>query len=434
MIAFGFIISFIFAIFGIKTERKLFNPLTVFCGLWCLIIFLSSLHLYGLYEANNTTYFWIDLGVVSFVFGYYVIKASLHNKTIVFKKINSSKIKYYTNYRKLYLIFTICLLFCLKDFITVISRIGLGNDLKTVQVLLQSNDDVFTRSSIENAIKLLFVNPMLWTMGPIVITDFWIGKKDKILLSLMVAISFLRISTTGGRAALIQIVFCFISIYTIVSNKRNSTKRFSAMQNIRKNKRKFILLASLGIFLLAFMTYSRAGQSAIKTLYGNFAMQPIMLQTWAHEAQNSPLGFGRASLNGILYTIEYVLRNSIHLSFSSTFQEITNLIMATDTEWQWIGETLRANAYVSVFWFFYVDARIPGIVIGSFLYGGLSKLSFNKLIKNMSVRNVAIYSLFLLGVFYTFGRCQYSQIDFTLGMVYLCFFIYKRENVNYIKG
>lgn len=426
------LMCFIFAFVGFRTERKVFNPLTVFCSLWGLILFLSSMHAYNLDLANQTTYSWIYIGIAMYTIGYYVCKYVWRNNHVVFKnkRLNINKYNNTLNYRIVYALLIVCIPFYLKDLVTVILRVGIGADLRTIQKLLQGNDDVFVRSSIENAIRFFIVNPFGWICLPITVVDYWLGKRDKKLIILTIILVVSRLFTTGGRASLIQLVFYFVAVYTFANSQNVSAFSQQLKGRIKKNKRRFILIGVLGIAALVASTFSRAGQSAIRAIYYDFAMQPMMLQTWAAEAEKLSVGYGAASLNGFLYPIDYLMRNTIRLALPHSFQEIYQMIMSTDTDWKTIGYGIRANAYVSGFWFFYVDGRVIGIAIGSFLFGFFCRISFRNMIKLKSQRNVAVYSMILISVFYTFGRFQFTQSSYVLGLIYLSLFFYKLRTVS----
>lgn len=58
------------------------------------------------------------------------------------------------------------------------------------------------------------------------------------------------------------------------------------------------------------------------------------------------------------------------MPFSTHWKAVYDLIRLTDSEWLTItAQSTHANAYVSAFWFFYLDGRIVGIIIGFALYG-----------------------------------------------------------------
>ena len=67
------LISLILAVGYMIKEKRICNPITIICGLWSVIMFLSSLELFTLYHTSPTSYDCIFLVVISFVFGYHLI-------------------------------------------------------------------------------------------------------------------------------------------------------------------------------------------------------------------------------------------------------------------------------------------------------------------------------------------------------------------------
>ena len=415
---------------GKKTEKKVINPLSVFCLMWGIIIFLSNLHLFNLYTPKENTFVILTSGIVSFSFGYFMAKGLMGDRRFILKEngLDTKKVcrTYVINYRVLYLAFLICIPFYIKDFVSVISSIGFGNSLKALQGLMQGTDDVFTRSSIESACLLLFVRPFSWISCPIVAVDFWMGRRDFKLIILQLITIFLRIFTTGGRASFIQFMFYFLCAF-VLSESNNLRFKCKKMRfRARKNKKLFSLMCITGLVVLAALTYSRAGQAAIRTIYYDFAMPPIMFEKWIDVVKDYPLGYGMASLNGFLYPVDYILRNSVHASLPDSFNSLYNLIQLTDTEWKWIGDGVTANAYVSAFWFFYTDGRLFGVIFAAAVYGFICRNTYKNAILNHSVKSVSIFCLVIIGVFYTFGTFEFSQCSYALALLYISFFFRKK--------
>lgn len=433
-----YIIScFAIAAIGLRTEKGIFNPITIFSALWGTILFLSNFHAFGLDTAKDMVYDIFFVGIITFVIGYYITKHTIKNKTIVFGKKQSCCIvrseDFILNYKMIYALALFCIPFYLKDLLSVLMAIGRGANLGAIQDLLQGNDYENSRSSIENALRLLIVAPFTsWMCGPLLAVEFWFGKRDKKLILLLFTLAMMRVFSTGGRATIIQLAFCFVCVYTFFKKMIRQTTENDLRYILQKNKRVFYFLA-LGIAaMLVWVTYSRAGNSALRTIYYDFAMQPLMFEKWAEKINDDHLvGYGIASLNGFLFPINYLLRNTIHISLGSLFDKIYTVIALTDSVWQYIGRTVRANAYVSIFWFFYLDNRIAGIVIGSFIYGIYSRLAYRSVVKSPNLKNVAIYSLIALGIFYTFGRFQFSQHTFVLALIYLRLFTFKRRSQSF---
>lgn len=426
------IVSFIIAASGIKTEKKIFNPITIFCGLWGVIFYLSNLHLYGLNIASSTTYSWFFYGIVAYAFGYYCVRLVMGNKTLVLSRNNldnrNSIDAYDFNYKIIFIVALFCIPFYLKDFVVITRLAGLGVGLGEIQKIIQGPEQVFVRSSIENALKLLIVNPFVsWMCVPIMSIEFWMGRRNKKLISLLFSLVILRVLTTGGRATVIQLVFCFICAYTFSNKLDGSSFSKELRKKMKKNRSMFILISILLIVLLGVLTYSRAGQAAFRTIYFNYSMQPLMFENWKTIVDKQGItGYGIASLNGLLAIIDYLLRNTIGLALPELYQNIYSLIASTDTNWQWIGPTVRANAYVSSFWFFYLDGKFFGIIVGMTLYGIFGRLKYNKVRQNNGIKNLAIYLVIILGIFYTFGRFQFSQSAYVLALIYMKLFMFRK--------
>lgn len=418
---------------GEKTEKKVINPLSVFCLLWGIVIFLSSLHLFNLYLPKESTFTILNAGIVAFSIGYYAAKVLIGNKRFIFKRSTVSKKcrcnLYEINYRVLYLAFLVCIPFYIKDLISVVMSIGFGNSLSSIQGLMQGKDSVFTRSSIESACLLLFVHPFSWISCPIVAVDFWMGRRDIKLIILQLLTILVRIFTTGGRAAFIHFMFYFLCAFVLSENSDSKSLYKEIRAKAKKNKRLLLIICVIGVAVLTLLTYSRAGQAAVRTIYYDFAMPPIMFEKWIDTVIDYPIGYGMASLNGFLYPIDYLLRNSVHVSLPETFKKIYDLIQLTDTEWKWIGNGVTANAYISAFCFFYIDGRLIGVILASAIYGFICRNTYNNAIRNYSVRSATVLCLILIGVFYTFGTFEFSQYSYALALIYIKAFFRRKHAI-----
>jgi hypothetical protein len=63
------IVCVCFAIFDYAVEKKFYNPVCIFCTVWALITFFTSLGLYGLYSVSGETYSILALGTFCFSIG-----------------------------------------------------------------------------------------------------------------------------------------------------------------------------------------------------------------------------------------------------------------------------------------------------------------------------------------------------------------------------
>ena len=154
-----------------------------------------------------------------------------------------------------------------------------------------------------------------------------------------------------------------------------------------------------------------------------------MFDYWAQgvDARNL-LGYGIASLNGFIFPFLYLLKNGLGLQFPKHWLSIYQLILSTDSQWTTITISgTRANAYVSLFWYFYVDGRCAGVFLGSMLYGLLMSNSFSSVIKKPNIKTICMYSFLLQGLLFSFIRMQTSNLYYAMAIVYIGLVLFKRK-------
>ena len=434
----GVVFCSIMIVIGIATERKKINPITVFYTLWLLIFQLSDLRFYNLKETSDRTYLIILYGLISYGIGYYVIRILFrkYSYNIKLKKIQNRNIKkqFFLKYRLLYILSVICILVYLYDLSTIFSYIINGNSLGYIRALVQdSNSFIYTnRSAIENAIRLLIVTPFALALQPIVAADFWIGSRDKKLLVMNIIMIFLRVVTDGSRALILYFLFHLIVI-SFFSDKKWSKAKTKLNKKNKLNK--FIVIVSIvviGIFALYKTTLSRSGENFIRYLYYYFSMEPYMFQTWTEIVDNTNIiGYGLASLNGFIFTIFYVLKNFLMFpKYPEYWYSIYNFILSTDSNWHVIaGDATIANAYVSLFFFFYLDGKILGVIVGAFLYGVFSARVFINALNRRDTKSICIYSIILQGISFSFVRFQFADIYYALAVFFIIFIVYKPSRI-----
>ena len=94
-----------------------------------------------------------------------------------------------------------------------------------------------------------------------------------------------------------------------------------------------------------------------------------------------------------------------------------------------VGTVFHMNAYVSLFYYFFYDGGFVGNIIGSFLYGGLSRLIYRRI---GSMRGMVYYALIFQGLLFSMIRFQFTISHYCLSFI-LLYFLFKRENVDEFK-
>lgn len=433
MAIFSIIFCFLMIIISFFSNKRKINPVSVFYSLWFVIITLSYIRLFSLRETSNRIYGIIFLGLLFFAIGYYLIYIFSFKYSFKIKKKSDFKIlvnvkEYIPRYKLLYILGIIIILFYFLDFSKIFIYILKGSDLKYIRELAQDSNSILNanRSLIENVIKNLIVAPGAMAFQPIVAIDFWKGKRDKKLIIINFLIILLRVITDGSR---IVIVYFLIHMIVAFGFTKNNINKVSVIKKKQKKEKIFIIMFFIiGIFVLYKATLSRSGENIIRFFYYYFSMEPYMFEIWSNKVDDlNIIGYGIAATNGFSFLLFYILKNGLRFSSYPVFWEtIYNLIQATDSKWKIIaGEGITANAYVSLFWFFYLDGRIIGVIIGMFIYGFGTAVAFVKALKKDTTKHICIYSFILQGLFFSFIRFQFANLTYVVAFLIIMFFAYK---------
>lgn len=415
-------------VLGKITEKKFFNPITMFYSLWACILALSSLRLFNLLKARNEIYWLIFTGLISFAIGYYFYKVLIIIYGKSRKNINDENIKYELNYNVVYFLAFICIIFYLKDIAIVLEQLLGGKSLEYIRALAQDSSSVLysSKSKIESALKILYITPFVQALQPIVAVDIFFGKRDKKLFILNIVIIGLKVISDGGRSMIIYLLISILVAFSINEGRKRIHKI-----KISKFKQNVIIvfLVCIILFIIYKITESRSGENILRFAYYYFGMQPIMFDRWAEIVDSTGIyGMGITATNGIWFAIFYVLRNIFSIGYPEFWSNIYALIEGTGTYWQTITEMgTKANSFVSAFWVLYVDGRLYGIIVGMFIYGMIISKSYMSAIRKKSLKHISIYMFLYIGLFYTFVRLQFANIYYDIALVFLIFVMYRKK-------
>lgn len=430
-------------IIGKLTEKKIVNPLTIFYSLWALIFYLTSLKLYKINEASEKTYNMMFIGLVAFAVGYYAWRIVCKRKRVILKigriSIGVAADDTFTlRYKVLYFLGIITIIFYLRDFSITAGYLISGDSLNFIRQLAQDSTSALNdQSGILSVVRTLIITPYVMALQPIEALDFWFGKRDKKLLAINLIILLLRMITDGSRSNLIYFVLHFAIGYLFLYGKRRKGEKhvFRSIKEKKRSRKLIIVFGVLGVSFILWATISRSGPNMMKYAYYYFTMEPYMFESWAKTVDDANLvGYGLASTNGFSFAVLYILKNLTRLgSYPEFWHSINTMIGNTETDWLVISAFgSSANAYVSLFWYFYLDGRIIGIIIGMTLYGAISVSSFCTAIKNMSARTLCVYSFIIQGLLMSFVRFQFANIGYAIAFV-MIMFLYKKDGRTTVK-
>lgn len=423
------VISLIFLLISIliiRKEKNFLNPVSTLFGIWGIILLFSNLKLYTLYSVSNTIYFMIALGLLSFLAGYYSFRFLFNKKNVVLSISKKNKNSYIIRKRTCYILLIICIMYLL---IMLYANRNLifqyGYNLASVQRSLLENTT--SKSGILNAIGFLFINPLYLALTIVIVINYFYFQDRsnyRLMLILLLIMSLLRVITTGGRQAVIQVL---LSVLVGISFSKNNM--LEKIKNFKLQK-KNIRIILLGIVVLFILTLSRT-KSVIKSIYLDFAMQPYMMEYWIKIVEQEQIyGYGLSSLMGFIYPIFYVFKNLFPFwgNIPLYISKIYSLNNGTMENWIKIGTDLSANAYVSWFWYLFLDGRLLGILIGMYLIGLISYNTYTKAKYSYSFKSIIKYCYIFIIIVYSFGDMELSKTSFALSILYALFILIKRQS------
>ena len=423
VISFGFLLV---SVLAVRFCKKFFNPLTIMCGLWSIILFLSSLCLFNLLQADIGTYVAFILGISSFSIGFSI--RFFKKKTY---RLKVGRVLPDTNYdiemrtRLVWVLLLFTLVFEVINSGRSFSILLNGGSLDSVLLSVrESATDV--RGTITNVINNLIVGPFKFAIFPICAYNI-ASKQNKLMTLFILCLLGVGVISSGGRVFIIYLIVSLCVSFTILPFGKNIIR--NTIKVVKKQKRRFIFLIAVMLAFFVLLSLSRSGSRLIQHTYLYFSMQPIMFETWARNINEKGLyGFGEAALNGFTFHILYLIKNIFQVPFPSHWYDVFNSIILVDTSWQPITSLgLPANAYVSAFWYFYIDGRLLGIVIESFIWGWVCSRGFKNTIKNPNMKNICIYSMILFSVVDSYVRIRFTTGDFVGGLLLLYFILFEKK-------
>lgn len=421
---YGFLICLVTFVASVWNEKNFINPIAVFSFVWGLIFLFSPMCLYTLYLPHDDTYLCILIGVVCFFCGALLANFFKMHRYSFGQNDNGCAVRYRLRYQLVYVFLIVDFIYFAVFFSLMIKTVGLYN-LANVQSSLQNGDFIMQKSKILSAVSNLIIYPTTQAAPAIAAADFWFGAKDKKLMLLTVAVLFIKMLANANRSGF-MVFFIYMILLALVYYKSSKGGVRLSPKMKKKIKKYIVLFLVLGSIIFGVLTFFR-GADVVSNVYKNLAMPPMMFEIWRDVVDKKNLfGYGTASLNGFFNSLFYVLKNLLGLdSMPVLVQQMYDAIMQTDVDWKWIGTRIVANAYVSVFWFFYLDGRLWGVCLGSVVFGAISYAFYKKMMISPNARNAGLYCLIFYSILYSFVRFQFSQMSFFLAFLFILFF-YKK--------
>lgn len=399
---------------GYVIDRKLSNYLSIYSFVWIISTFLSSLQLYGQIGYSDNVYNMIIIGDVFFTSGYLAFSRLSKRKDVQ----NNREIKTLKDARTNKTLWKFSLLFCtvinLYIGILVVALLLGGVDWYTIRYNYFSEGLLY--GSIVSILSSWIVVPITTYVSlPMLLLEFEGKNVDKTIAFLTFLNIALRVLITGGKGILVVFIVNLL-VYLLAFSKKKNIKQKTA------------LIVSFSLLCFFILNGLRSGEYNFEFLYGYLGITLPLMDNWMSYIDKGHLwGNGQIFFYGIInipVSILDKIDSSLALSFNKLGEEMDYMVSEGVNVFEGLGP--KTNVYLSNLTYFYLDGRIWGIIIESFLFGSLCKI-VERLINRDNDFSIALFILFSTCVFDSFIKWDLYTSSYVLSFLYLRLFYKIKE-------
>lgn len=414
-----------------------FDLFRLFAYMWLTIIILGIFNPYGYYEVSETFYTILFAGMLSWIAGYAAVRLFFDWR----EKVNGRKpikadvrpraaVTYEINRPVYYAFVGIMVVFLGVMVIRSIQLLGNEGTYHDLYQMANADDEgsFFSDGIIAQLYRRVMVPVVLASIPASVVIILRERKKAIGVIGLLLTV--LHSVLTGSRVSVLYsalYIFLGMSVFAIHTKWKTKLVMVGAA----------VAMGALVMWMTNTRDYSAVEDQLQYTMDAPGSYLNLCLPLgdyWIHEvADFDAYGFGYATFRGIIVNIDFLTRQ-----FGVRFLDKPNLeywIAITQAVRVPIGPEAQANANAFVTWvyFFYLDFRMAGVIIGSILFGVATGLLERSARKTQGVMQAAFYLLFAQMVVKTNVRWELEALRFPLAFIYLrAIFKAKKEPV--IKG
>lgn len=419
----GFILSIVFCVMAscfFYKERNIFAPGVAFSYIWGFIVLISNFQIskYNkIYIDTNMisikTYSIIAIGVCSFALGC-IIRKKYKIKYPLRK--NSRQYSYRVANKKVYFIFLIiCMVGGFIECRTSIKYLLNGGAINELYRLLavstvynsNENTNQFIMSATESRIVNFVVEPLMFVIIPYSLFRFFKDNKIKYLLIASV-IEIIYLLSHMGRASVMIFVFYVLFFVYLHKNKSNGLK-----VNFKDIKNRIIIICSLIAFIYI---CSVRGTQIVSTVISYFGYPLLHMQKKMELISEYGNTYGYYSFLGY-FQLVFGAMEEIGMYIPKIFSVAQNYVALTDAA-TILPNGVIYNAFVTIFYSFYIDFGFFGVFIMSILFGYFCQAMYSKLVEKSDEFSVTIYALlFSYSILFSFVRFQFTKSNYALAFI-----------------
>lgn len=401
-------------------KKNYIHPVVYFFGIFCIPLLFSIIDFYdSMIEISNTTIWILALGMFGFAVG---TMPNIRFRLGIFggKTGNDQKLVY--RKKIIYAVLAISFVFNLFMSLTTIGFLFKGYAYSSIRDLMfgySGATETFFKTTFLSTFNSWISAPCTYLIASIAVLEVFEKKMPLWMHVIMLLDVGMYIFATGGRLIVLTILlqaFFLLQYYKIELPK--------------KMKKKILKIGILLVLGLLVMTVYRTKESDINSknvssIYSYFNIPIPILSVWVEKAKESGIyGYGMGFCNGIMEIATYIFRKVGIII--QPYEIVSEQLYLPQTKWLQIYQGHWYNAFCTLFYYFYVDFRLPGVFLESMIFGMICKRYYRKSCLMQNKKYLPAYLTILQVITMAFIRWQFGTLAHINTMV-LALLCTKRE-------
>lgn len=385
-------------------DKSMIRPSNLFVVVWLSISVLFSLKYIDYDNPSNYTYLLIFLGVLCFVIGgRFSIKPRARME------------RYEIDLRKVVVLQILTIILYVPETIDVIRDLISGQTLEDVRI---KSGEENGSSGLIAIFKNFVLTPFLFLSYPITAYIFFSNKTKSnkkllvLLLSMiLVAISVLRL---GGRS---PILFFLVNFFVVWYFYKDVVVLSRSVKNV------IFLVVSMAVISFVYASISRGVDDLPRSFYHYFVGCVALLDNGVKSVDFHTEGIATFSSLITFFDTFWRFIGGDEVTAMHVISWINNHVEETIS----VGKDCTMNAFYSLFYWFYLDYGIIGVILLCFLYGILADSIYKAAIYNRHFITIVIFALIVQGVVFSFIRFQFSTFYYFMAFLIIPLIIKRKQ-------
>lgn len=411
MIVLSCLLLFIAIVTIFFKSRNVAHPLVLFLGLWFSCILCASLRLYNMRAYSSKGLAVIMIGLVSFSIGcglaFLVKYYKIH--IVPIDGMCPHKIRMNISRRMLYLILAASFAGILLLNLATIRALRHGVSYSYIRNMYYGygNAQKLIASTFLNTYINWISVPSLYALIPVSLINLFERKGDKRFSVLVMIAAVMYIFGSAGR---FMLMFMLVQVVAMM-NYYHAT----ITKKTKKRMVVIVLAVLVALLLLTVIRSKGASGKKVNTIYAYLSIPVYLLSYWLDATGSVGQLHGSGFFYGILTFFNYFTSK---LGFDiPAYREAYNVIQVTQDNWVAVFPNEWYNAYVSMFYYFYIDFGIAGVILGCIFFGYLCYIVYYSAFINKEKCALLYYMLLIQCIICSLVRWQLGTITMVLTFI-----------------